>query len=128
MILAVDPGDARIGLALSDETQTIARPLTVIRHVARAKDAQKIVQFAEKEGAVEIVVGVAFDQDGNVGHQARKCLRLVAALEEISSIPILTWDESGSSQAVRRGAGKDPQLDARAAAVILQDYINVSKK
>jgi putative Holliday junction resolvase len=123
-ILAVDPGLARIGLAISDPTETIARPLTVIKHSSRQRDATTILEVATEQGAEKVVVGVALDQNGEVGPQARTALRLVEALRAEGNLIIDTWDESGSTQAAQRGRKSDPMLDARAAAVILQEYLD----
>jgi len=123
-LLAVDPGEVRIGIAVSDPSGLVARPLTVLGHTSRAQDAQAIVGLARQEGAEMILVGLALDADGEVGPQARRAERLAETLRQTSSIPVATWDESGSTQAARRGRGQDPMLDARAAAVILQDYLN----
>jgi putative Holliday junction resolvase len=123
-IMAVDPGDVRIGLAISDEAGIIARPLKVIRHRSRPEDVRAILREAEVQGAECIIVGVALDLDGNYGPQARKGLRLAEALQESSSLRIETWDESGSTQQALRRKKKDDRLDARAAAVILQEYLN----
>ena len=65
-----------------------------------------------------------YDADGNTGPQARKSFRLVEAIAETTSIPIHTWDESGSTQAALRRHKRDPLLDAHAAAVILQEYLD----
>jgi putative Holliday junction resolvase len=123
-ILAVDPGLARIGLAISDPTGTIARPLTVIKHNSRQRDAATILEVATEQGAEKVVVGVALDQNGEVGPQARMALRLVEILRAEGNLEIDTWDESGSTQAAQRGRKRDPMLDARAAAVILQEYLD----
>ncbi len=123
-ILAVDPGDVRIGLALSDPTGLIARPLKVLQHTARAEDAEAILQIAHEHEVGKIIVGLALDLDGEVGPQARKALRLIENLRSAGSFPIEPWDESGSTQAARRGNQRDPMLDARAAAVLLQEYLN----
>lgn len=123
-ILAVDPGDVRIGLAVSDPTNTISRPLETFKHVSRQEDAAHIHATALQLEAGSIVVGVAYDEHGAIGPQARKSLRLIEALEELCSMPIIAWDESGSTQAAGRGNSKDDVLDARAAAFILQDYLN----
>lgn len=127
-LLSVDPGEVRIGLAISDETQTISRPLEVLWHCSREKDAQRILQIAKAQGAQTIVVGLALDINGEVGQQARRALRLVEALERLGSIPVVTWDESGSTEAARRGKKDDKLLDARAAAYILQEYLDARKK
>jgi putative Holliday junction resolvase len=123
-ILAVDPGDARIGIAVSDPSATIARPLETLHHHSRARDAEQILELATQLDAMMILVGVPFNDDGEAGPQARKALRLVEALREISPIPITIWDESCSTQSALERGGPDPALDARAAAFILQEYLD----
>lgn len=125
-VMAVDPGEARIGLALSDSTATIARPLTVLQHESRQSDAQVIAQLARRHAVTRIVVGMALDSEGEVGPQARRALRLVEALREAVEIPVETWDETGSTQVAIELGGGETGLDARAAAVILQDYLNAT--
>jgi putative Holliday junction resolvase len=125
-VMAVDPGEVRIGLAISDELGLIARPLKVIRHRSRREDAEAILHEAVAHGAERIIVGVALDLDGKPGPQARKALRLVKMLQEKSTLPVETWDESGSTQRASHGKKKDDLLDARAAAVILQEYLDES--
>lgn len=127
-ILAIDPGDVRIGLALSDPTATIAQPHKVIKHQSRSKDAEAILEEAQRVGAVVILVGIAYDHEGLVGPQARKALRLVDVLNAISEIPIETWDESGSTEIARRRSKKNENVDARAAAVFLQEYLDAKRK
>jgi putative Holliday junction resolvase len=126
-ILAVDPGEARLGLAVSDPTQTIARPFEVLRHVSRAADVRAILERAGRHGIGLIVVGLALDSEGEVGPQARRALRLIEALRQATTLPVETWDESGSTAAARRGSRDDPLLDARAAAVILQEYLDARR-
>ena len=126
-VLAVDPGEVRIGLAISDPTQTIARPLEVVRHVSRAADAQAILERAARHGADTIVIGLALDSEGEVGPQARRAVRLAEALRERTPLNVETWDESGSTVAARRNKRNDPLLDARAAAVILQEYLDARR-
>ncbi len=127
-VLGVDPGEARIGLAVSDESGSVARPLAVLRHISREKDAHEIARRAALEGAGRIVVGVPFDVDGLPGPQARRALRLVEALRACTSLPVDTWDESFSTQSALRSPKRDPLLDARAAAVILQEYLDAQRK
>jgi putative Holliday junction resolvase len=128
-ILAVDPGDVRIGLALSDPLRIIAKPLDVILHKAREEDARNIIAVALDQDASTILVGVPYDDESEIGAQARKSLRLVAVLEKMSDLEILTWDESGSSQAAAELSRKtDDQIDALAAAVILQDFLDAEAK
>ncbi|MBN2556050.1 MAG: Holliday junction resolvase RuvX [Anaerolineales bacterium] len=123
-ILGVDPGDIRIGLALSDPLGVIASPLKVLRHVSRLQDAEAILQVAGEHEADVIVVGVPLDEEGSAGPQARKSLRLIEQLRVLDEIEIVPWDESGSTRAAMRGVCKDRLIDARAAAFILQEYLD----
>ena len=68
-ILAIDPGEARIGVAVSDASGTVARPLTVMRHTSRPSDARAILDLAHEHQAEAIVVGLALDTEGDVGPQ-----------------------------------------------------------
>jgi putative Holliday junction resolvase len=122
--LAIDPGEVRIGLAISDPSNTIARPLEILTHVSRHVDAKSILERAMDQDVRCIVVGVAYDQDGEEGPQARKALRLIDFLKTLTAIPIIAWDESGSTKAASHDGPQDKDLDARAAAVILQDYLD----
>lgn len=128
-ILAVDPGDVRIGLAVSDPTRTIARPLKIIEHSSRADDAAVIAREAASQEADLILVGLALDQDGRVGPQARKAMRLVEVLRATASVGVETWDESGSTQTALEFDGNDGgPVDAHAAAVLLQEYLSAQTK
>lgn len=125
--LAVDPGEVRIGLAISDPTGLIATPLGVISHKTRKLDARMIAETAAEHSAEAIVVGVPLDLEGQAGPQARRALRLVEALKIETDIPIDTWDESGSTLTARSLKGTTQDLDARAAAVILQEYLDARR-
>jgi putative holliday junction resolvase len=130
-ILAVDPGDRHLGIALSDPTGTIANPLTIIKHIARLLDAALIVELAQENEVGLIVVGQALDEDGNPGFQARKASRLAEAIKEQTPLPVELWDESGSTQEARSARiamggsrrSRKGHMDELAATVILQNYI-----
>lgn len=130
-VLAVDPGDKRIGLAISDPTGTISRPLCVILHQAREKDAKKIVNIAQGENAGMIVVGQALDSEGEVGHRARKSQRFAEVIRSITDLPVKMWDESGTTQAaiqsrIDLGVNRKKRkghLDDVAASILLQDFL-----
>jgi putative Holliday junction resolvase len=125
--LGVDPGEARLGLAISDPTGVITRPLAVLRHTSRQRDAEAIARIASEQQAERIVVGVALDLEGNPGPQARRALRLVAALRVCSGLPVDMWDESGTTLTAERSGGRSAPLDARAAAVILEEYLDAHR-
>ena len=79
-ILAVDPGEKRLGIALSDPTGTLASPLLVIKHVSRAVDAATIAQLAVEQEAVQHRDWLALDEEGNLTPQARHAARLAEAV------------------------------------------------
>lgn len=130
--LGVDPGEKRLGIAISDLSGTIASPLMVIQHKARAADAAQIAQLAAEQEAVVIIVGQPLDGDGEVGPQGRKSLRLAEAIRACTDVPVVLWDESGSTQAAiaaRRAMGakrkkRSGHLDDLAATYLLQSYLD----
>lgn len=131
-ILAVDPGEKRLGLALSDPTGTIANPLGVLPHRSRAVDAAAIAQIASENLVELIVVGASLDSEGAPTPQSRRAGRLANAIRFQTNLPVTLWDESGSTQAARaaRLAMGAPQsrrrghLDELAATYILQTYLD----
>jgi len=135
-ILCVDPGDKRIGLAVSDLSGTIARSLTVIEHVARAVDAATIAQIAVEQSAVRIVVGQALNEEGQSTPSSRKAQRLAEAIGLQTNLPIELWDESGSTQLARETRiqmgvprrKRSGHLDDLAALVILQSYLEAHRE
>lgn len=134
-ILAVDPGDKRIGLAVSDPTATIASPYKVISHVARSLDAAQIAAEAAELGAVRIVVGQAMDSDGSPSPEGRKAARLAEAIAGQTSLPVECWDESFSTATARQARiemgvsrrKRSGHMDDLAAAVILQGYLEAHR-
>lgn len=131
-ILAVDPGEKRLGIAISDPTGTIANPLTVIKHVARAVDAAAIVQLAVEHEAGQIIIGEALDDEGQSTPQSRHAERLAEAIRVQTNLPVELWDESGSTQAARSARlamgvsrrKRSGHLDDLAATYILQTYLD----
>jgi putative Holliday junction resolvase len=130
-LMAVDPGDKRIGIAVSDPTGILVRPLQIVKHTSRQIDAAVIAQLAAEHEIDQIVVGMALDHEGEIGPQARKALRFVDALRGQTDIPVVTWDESLSTKtAYERQIAlhmsykkRKSTLDSMAAVVILQSYI-----
>jgi len=132
-VLAVDHGEKRIGIAISDETGTIANPLTVIKHVSRAIDAAQVATLALEHGAELIVIGQSFDEDGSPNLAGRRAARFAEALKEQTDLPIELWDESFSTQKacaarIQMGVSRKKRsghLDQLAATIILQSYLDV---
>jgi putative Holliday junction resolvase len=135
-VLAVDPGDVRIGIALSDPTGTIANPLTIIQHTSRQADAGAIAQLAVDHHVKAVIVGATYDDAGQLTPQGRRAERLADAVRDQMDIPVILWDESGSTLAVRGamielGTSKRKRrkrVDDRAAAYILQTYLDAQEQ
>ena len=131
-ILAVDPGEKRLGIAISDPSGTIANPLTVLKHVSRPLDAAAIAQLAAENQAGLIVIGQSLDEDGLPTPEGRRAGRLAEAVQSQTDLPVVLWDESGSTQEARSarlalGASRRKRgghLDDLAATYILQTYLD----
>ena len=131
-ILAVDPGEKNLGIALSDPSGTIANPLQVLKHVSRAIDAASIAQIAVEHEVGLIVIGQALDDEGRSTPQSRRAFRLAGAIRTQTDLPVELWDEYGSTQAARSarramGASRRKRgghLDELAATYILQTYLD----
>lgn len=129
-VLGLDVGEKRIGVALAEGS--IAIPLTVIKREEEAADLQRVISLAHEHGADIIVVGLPRSMDGDIGAQAEGVLGFAAALGHIADTPVDTYDERLSTveadrlmreAGTKRGKRKE-NLDAMAAAVILQSYID----
>ena len=131
-VLGIDWGSRRIGLAISDPTQTIASPLGVIEHVSRESDAKAVLVLAESHQAEKIVIGVTYDEDHFLSPTGRSCARFADQIRSISEIPVVLWDEEQSTTKARQAAlemsisrkKRSGHLDAAAAAIILQSYLD----
>lgn len=135
--LGIDHGNAKIGIAISDPTGTLARPFQVIKHTSRNADAVVVAEIASAENCQAIMVGLPLDADGSIGPRARSVNRFIEELRTLTNLPLTTWDESHSTQdaigaSIARGEGKKKRrtdMDDQAAAIILQNYLdNCSSK
>ena len=131
-IMAVDYGHKRFGLAVSDESGTLARPLLVLPHASRVVDAAQVAELAATHDAGQIVVGVSYDEDGQLNTAGHTAARFAEALRQQTARPVLLWDESLTTQdarAVRLAMGvsrkkRAGHLDDVAAALLLQNYLD----
>ncbi len=134
-ILAVDHGEKRIGLAISDPTATFASPLKVIKHVSRLLDAAQVASLAAENYAGLIVIGQSFDEQGQPNLAGRRAARFAEALREQTPIPLILWDESLSTRdarATRNEMGvshrkRSGHLDELSAVIILQSYLEEAR-
>ncbi|TAK14892.1 MAG: Holliday junction resolvase RuvX [Anaerolineae bacterium] len=132
-LLAIDPGEKRIGVAISDESASLARPLQIISHTARLADAALIAQVARDHQVARIIVGQSFGLDGKPNVSGRRAARLAAAIRTQTDIPVELWDEdftTADTLQVRRALGtrdRSAHIDDRAAAAILQSYLDAHR-
>ncbi len=130
--LALDVGDRRVGVAISDPLGLVARPLTVVTRRSRAEDYQAIAGLVVEYEAAQVVVGHPISLSGEVGAQAQRVERYAAGLAEHLPVPVVMWDErfsTAEAEDLLRESGKSPReyrdrVDAVAAAVILQSYLD----
>ena len=135
-ILALDVGERHTGVAICDPTETIARPLETIHHRSKAVMVKAVAVLVGEHEAERVVVGRPLSLDGTVGPQAQRVDSTIEALEEALEVPVVGWDERFStakagevllqtrSEKARRRARASGELDAIAAAVILQSYLD----
>ncbi|MGQ9881583.1 MAG: Holliday junction resolvase RuvX [Armatimonadota bacterium] len=131
-ILALDIGERRIGVAVSDETATVAQPLVVIAREGTAKDVERITQIARQHAVHEVVVGLPVTLRGEQAQAVQKLQAFVAHLRRALDVPIVLVDERlSTAEANRRmreadvGRGARRQkVDAVAAALILEKYLS----
>ena len=136
-ILALDVGDRRIGVALSDPTGLLATPLTAVDRLdARPSEFDEILRLAQENEVESIVVGMPVTLSGRLGRQARQVRDFISELSDRTDLPIETVDERYSTVQAQRMLNESERrpsrnrnrerghLDASAAAVILQSYLD----
>jgi putative holliday junction resolvase len=131
-ILALDHGTVRIGVAISDELKIIARPLEFIAAEPYADFVARLKTLLRELEVELIVVGLPRNMDGTYGEAAAKVRAFIAALKDVTVVPIRTWDERlttvTAQKALRSGGTKArdqrAKVDAAAAAVLLQNYLD----
>ncbi len=135
-ILALDVGERRIGVAISDPDERLAVPLRILERQSAATDTKSIIDIAQAENVELLVVGHPLSLDGTVGPQARRVEEFAARLRKASGLPLELWDERLSSvQAERQlpvsrkarpkgSRRRRAPVDDLAAAIILQSYLN----
>jgi putative Holliday junction resolvase len=121
-LLALDYGAARTGVAVSDASGTIARPLTVVERAASESGLQRIAALVRDEEAEAVVVGLPLTLRGERGRQAEETERFVELLRAALAVPVETYDERFTTALATRAAGTAPE-DARAAAHLLESYL-----
>jgi putative Holliday junction resolvase len=118
-VLALDYGLARTGVAVSDPTGTLARPLCVVERAATEAGLARLRELVEAEGAERVVVGLPLTLRGARGEQAVETERFVEALRATVDVPVEPFDERFTTTLAGPGEGED----ARAAAHLLSSYL-----
>lgn len=133
--LGLDFGDKLIGLALSDESATVAGGLDTLRRIGPRKDPKALAELVRKHEVGGIVVGLPRKLDGSVGIQAQKVLDFVEDLRRVVKVPVVTWDERFTSVVAQRAliegdVGRKARkglVDKVSAILILQNYLDYLK-
>ena len=133
--LGLDVGDRTIGVALSDETETLASGLETIRRVGPRKDVRAVADLVRRHQVGEIVVGLPRSLDGTLGPQARKVLGFMDDLRPMVRVAVVPWDERFTSVVAERtlvqgGVSRRDRktvVDKVAAILILQNYLDYRK-
>jgi putative Holliday junction resolvase len=121
-VVALDYGSARTGVAVSDPTGTIARPIGVVERAASDEGLERLARIVREEGAERVVVGLPLTLRGEHGAQAKETERFLEALRGAVDVPVESFDERFTTTL----AGQTPSRaaeDARAAAHLLTSYL-----
>lgn len=135
VILSVDYGDQRTGIAVCDSTETLASAVTVINESYQPKLIDKIAAIAAEKHAQMIVVGLPKNMDASLGERAQKCLSFAQLLGERTGLPVETWDErlttvmayQSMNMTGTYGKKRREIVDAVSAVIILEDFMSYRK-
>jgi putative transcription antitermination factor YqgF len=126
-VLALDYGRARTGVAVSDPTGQVARPLGVIERAATQAGITRVAELVRDEGAERVVVGLPLTLKGERGEQARETEQFVEALRTAIQVPVESFDERFTTDLAEQTGATAPQ-DAQAAAHLLTSYLAWSSR
>jgi putative holliday junction resolvase len=121
-VLALDYGRARTGVAVSDPTGSIARPLCVVEGAGTGNGLERLAALIGEQEAERVVVGLPLTLRGERGEQARETERFVEALTGVTAVPVVTFDERFTTDLAEQVPADAPE-DARAAAHLLSSYL-----
>jgi putative holliday junction resolvase len=128
-VVAVDYGSARTGVAVSDPTGTLARPIGVIERAGSEAGLEQLVEVIASEGAERVVVGMPLTLRGEVGEQAVETERFVEQLRRAVDVPVEGFDERFTTDLAEQDPGsRNLPPDARAAAHLLTSYLAWSSR
>lgn len=131
IIMSVDFGDARTGIAVCGKSELMASPVCVISEKDFDKCIEKTAALAKEQRAEEIVVGYPKNMNGTAGERCEKCELFAEKLGELTGIPVKLWDERNTTVSAHgylnttntRGKKRKAVVDAVAAVIILESYL-----
>lgn len=131
-ILGIDYGRRRIGLALSDPSQTLASTLKTIQRHSTSSAVDEIGAVIKEHGIVAVVVGMPYHLNGTMGRTGEEVLRFLAEMARVCQLPVVSWDERWTTVSANKAlleAGKSPsknrqRIDQIAAAFMLQSFLD----
>jgi putative Holliday junction resolvase len=130
--LGIDPGDRRVGLALSEPGLNVACPHKTIEHTGLKQAAARIAEEIRENEIQEVVIGLPLRTDGRPGEAARRARQLGELVQEMTGVKVVPWDERMTTAAAHRslaaagvrGKRRRKVVDQAAAALILQSYLD----
>ena len=122
-MLALDYGSARTGVAVSDATGTLARPVGIVERAATPAGLKRLAELVAEEGAERVVVGLPLTLRGEAGAQAEETASFVASLEALLDVPVESFDERFTTALASSGPSSRAPEDARAAAHLLESWL-----
>jgi len=122
-VLALDYGAARTGVAVSDPTGTLARPLGVVERAASTAGLRRLAELVAAEGAERVIVGLPLTLRGEAGAQAQETAEFVASLVALLEVPVESFDERFTTTLAASGPSSGAPEDARAAAHLLESWL-----
>jgi putative Holliday junction resolvase len=134
-VLGLDVGDRKIGISVSDPTQSIAQGLKVYRRTSLNHDLKELKNLAEEHAIKQIVVGLPKDLSGTLGKKARDVMAFAEQVEKYTHIPTVLWDERFSTNEANRvfelaqisHKKRKPFIDMIASQIILQGYLDAHR-
>ena len=136
-ILGIDYGEARTGLAISDDTETVATVIGTVHERDKERLSERITETCIKERVEKIIIGLPKNMDGTEGFRAEHTRKFAAMLQEkIPELPLEFYDERMTTMVASRfmmeantkGKKKRNAIDALSAQIILQDYLERNRK
>lgn len=135
IIMAVDFGDSRTGLAVCDRSELLASPAGVIAEKDFNRCMEKVAEQAKTRNAELLVVGFPKNMNGTVGERAERCQLFANGLQEMTGLPVELWDERCTTVSAHsylnvtntRGKKRKAVVDAVAATIILESYMGYRK-